>query len=410
MLLLAIGSRGDVQPLAVLGGALRRRGIDARVVALAEYSDLAAHHGADFVPVEGTLSAALRLTHGLAGRLTAATRPGQAVLLHRWCRQIAPALADAVLGAIRPGESVLSGVLSRDVATALADGRRVGSIVFTGLVPTEQRESHFFYNYFNRLAPYNRWGARFSWSSASNVGMALGHEMRRRLGLPRLSPAAATRAADAHPIVIAASPTLVPPADDWPESAHQTGFLAAPTEEFISDAELARWLGEGAVYVGFGSMTGGRGVDALPHLTATARLADQRIITPAPPGTEPGVISDRVLSIGPTPHGWLFPRCSAVVHHGGSGTTHDALRSGVPSLVVPHAVDQPYHGWRTHRLGVGPAAIPVTRLTPERLALALRDLTTAPAYRLAAAEVGARMQAEDGVALTVEHLADLGFR
>lgn len=410
MLLLAIGSRGDVQPLAVLGGALRRRGIDARVVALAEYADLAAHHGAGFVPVEGTLSAALRLTHGLAGRLTAATRPGQALLLHRWCQDIAPSLADAVLGAIRPGESVLSGVLSRDVATALADGRQVGTIVFTGLVPTGQRESHFLYNYFTRARPYNRWGARFSWSSASSVGMALGHEMRRRLGLPRLSPATATRAADARPVVIAASPTLVPPADDWPEGAHQTGFLAAPVPDFNPDESLAEWLADGAAYVGFGSMTGGGGVDSLPLLAAAARLADRRIITPAPPGTEPGVVSERVLSIGPTPHGWLFPRCSAVVHHGGSGTTHDALRSGVPSLVVPHAVDQPYHGWRTHRLGVGPAAIPIGRLAPERLGLALRDLTADPAYSLAAAEVGSRMQAEDGVELTVEHLLTLGFR
>ena len=144
-------------------------------------------------------------------------------------------------------------------------------------------------------------------------------------------------------------------------------------------------------------------------LAAGARIADRRIITPAPPGTPPGAISERVLAVGPTPHPWLFPRCSAVVHHGGSGTTHDGLRAGVPSVAVPHAVDQPYHGWRMHRLGVGPAPIPVRKLTPARLAAVLRDLTTDPAYRRRAAEVAARIDAEDGVARTALHLLKLGF-
>ena len=62
VVLLALGSRGDVQPMAVLAGALQRRGIDARVVALAEYADLVADHGAGFVPVPGRLADALTRT------------------------------------------------------------------------------------------------------------------------------------------------------------------------------------------------------------------------------------------------------------------------------------------------------------------------------------------------------------
>lgn len=409
MLLLAIGSRGDVQPLAVLAGALSGAGVDARVVALREYADVVTQYGGGFVPVDADLADAIDSTKGPLGRLATGSVAGQGILLHRWCRRVAAPLADAVLGALRPGESIVTGILSRDVATALSDTHPVASVVFSGLLPTEQRESHYFYNHFTRIGPYNRWGARFSWVSASNVGMALGHEVRRRLDLPRLSPAAATGAADAHPIVVAASPTLVPSAPDWPATAHQTGFLAAPVPDFDPDDLLAEWLADGAAYVGFGSMTGGGGVDALPLLAAGARIADRRIITPATPGTPPGAISERVLAVGPTPHPWLFPRCSAVVHHGGSGTTHDGLRAGVPSVAVPHAVDQPYHGWRMHRLGVGPAPIPVRKLTPARLAAVLRDLTTDPAYRRRAAEVAARIDAEDGVARTALHLLKLGF-
>lgn len=50
------------------------------------------------------------------------------------------------------------------------------------------------------------------------------------------------------------------------------------------------------------------------------------------------------LAIGPQPHGKLFPRCAAVVHHGGAGTTATAARAGVPQLVVPHCGDQFYWG------------------------------------------------------------------
>lgn len=189
MLLLAIGSRGDVQPLAVLAGALSSVGVDARVVALREYSDVVAQHGRGFVPVDADLSDAIDSTKGPLGRLAAWSVTGQGILLHRWCRRVAAPLADAVLGALRPGESIVTGILSRDVATG---------------------------------------------------------------------------AADTHPIVVAASPTLVPPAPDWPATAHQTGFLAAPVPDFDPDDLLAEWLADSAAYAGFGSMTGGGGVDALP--------------------------------------------------------------------------------------------------------------------------------------------------
>lgn len=85
---------------------------------------------------------------------------------------------------------------------------------------------------------------------SSSVGLSFGREMRRRLGLPRLGVRRAAVEADRHPIVVAASPTLVPPASDWPANVHQTGFLAAPVPDFQPDDHLAHWLGSGAAYVG----------------------------------------------------------------------------------------------------------------------------------------------------------------
>jgi len=93
----------------------------------------------------------------------------------------------------------------------------------------------------------------------------------------------------------------------------------------------------------------------------------------------------------------VLPDSAAFVHHGGSGTTHEGLRWGRPTIVCPFGVDQPFWGRRVNRLGAGPPALPQNRLTAERLAdaiqYAMRDETAA-----CAAAVGESMRREGGAA------------
>jgi UDP:flavonoid glycosyltransferase YjiC (YdhE family) len=100
------------------------------------------------------------------------------------------------------------------------------------------------------------------------------------------------------------------------------------------------------------------------------------------------------------PHDWLFPRCKAVIHHGGAGTTAAGLRAGIPNIIVPHTADQPFWGQRVAAIGAGPAPIPVKQLTPQRLAAALTQADD-PALRARAQETGRRIQLEDGVGQAV---------
>ena len=69
-----------------------------------------------------------------------------------------------------------------------------------------------------------------------------------------------------------------------------------------------------------------------------------------------------------TPHGWLLPQTSVVIHHGGAGTTHSAARAGVPSVVMPLAGDQFFWADRLQRLGVAPAPVKVSNLRASTLA------------------------------------------
>ena len=82
-------------------------------------------------------------------------------------------------------------------------------------------------------------------------------------------------------------------------------------------------------------------------------------------------LSDQYFILESAPHEWLFPRMSAVVHHGGMGTTAASIRAGVPTIIVPHNYDQPFWGEKVAKLGIGPKPIPRNKLSVENLSLAI---------------------------------------
>jgi UDP:flavonoid glycosyltransferase YjiC (YdhE family) len=98
---------------------------------------------------------------------------------------------------------------------------------------------------------------------------------------------------------------------------------------------------------------------------------------------------------------------AAVVHHGGAGTTAAALRAGVPSLIVSHMGDQPYWGRRVQALGAGTAPIPRHLLNRDRLAAAIRTMTTDRHLQTRAAALGERIRAEDGIGAAVRGLGEM---
>lgn len=97
------------------------------------------------------------------------------------------------------------------------------------------------------------------------------------------------------------------------------------------------------------------------------------------------------------PYDWLLPQVAAVVHHGGAGTTAAGLRAGKPTVICPFVADQPFWGRQVAELGVGPSPIPQRKLTAENLARAIREAVTSTQMQRRAAELGAKIQAEDGL-------------
>lgn len=204
-----------------------------------------------------------------------------------------------------------------------------------------------------------------------------------------------------HPMLYGVSSSLFPALDDWPANAHLCGQWMLPSQAWSPPPALADFLasGEPPIYIGFGSMAGFDRAGMLKEVTK-AVAGRRALFYPGWSGVEASMLPDNFLLIGETPHDWLFPRTSLVIHHGGSGTTHSAARAGVPSVVVPFAGDQFFWAERLRQAGVVARAVPSKHLDAAKLAEAIA-FASSEEVRVRARALGEKMRAEDGLAEAV---------
>jgi UDP:flavonoid glycosyltransferase YjiC (YdhE family) len=103
-----------------------------------------------------------------------------------------------------------------------------------------------------------------------------------------------------------------------------------------------------------------------------------------------------IRTVGDIPHAWLFPRVRAAVHHTGAGTSAAALRAGIPSVLIPVALDQPFWAERLHRLGAATRPIPANQLTADRLTRAVHQVLEDASFGRAALHLQRRIARERG--------------
>jgi len=183
---------------------------------------------------------------------------------------------------------------------------------------------------------------------------------------------------------------------DWNPHVHQSGywFVEEPAE-YRPSAELSAFLaaGEKPVYVGFGSMfdKGDTATVGRTVVEALVRAGKRGVIN----GMSGLHLPEGMLAVDGVPHSWLFPRMAAVCHHGGAGTSAAGFRAGVPSVIVPFALDQFAWAQRSFELGVGSPPQPVKKLTVDGLVKAL-EFALQPGIVATAADLGRRIATENG--------------
>jgi sterol 3beta-glucosyltransferase len=120
---------------------------------------------------------------------------------------------------------------------------------------------------------------------------------------------------------------------------------------------------------------------------------------------EPG--PDRLFLPG-APHDWLFPRCAAIIHHGGAGTTAAALRSGRPNVVLPLAVDQPFWARQIFACGASPTPLDVRNLTSGKVVAAVLQAIESESIREGASSIGMAIRGENGLQQAVQIINRFG--
>lgn len=408
-MVLAVGSRGDLQPYVSLGLGLKAAGHRVQLATHASFEGSVTGHGLGFSPLEGDPRQIIASEAGQAwlesghNPLRYASR-----FLHLFRPLMERSLAaihQTCLGADAIVYSPLA-IPAYHVAEALGIPSHMAAL--QPLTPTrafpmvQMRPTPRLGGTYNLLT--HVLSAQLFWQPLRAI---INRWRTETLNLPPL-PFQGLDRKRRHRLstLYGFSAAVIPRPADWPACSHVTGywFLDRPSG-WRPPAELVDFLeaGPAPVYVGFGSMIP-RDAETLTRVVirALAKAGQRGVLMTGWAGLSQEDLPYDVFKTDSIPHDWLFPRMAAVVHHGGAGTTAAGLRAGVPSVVVPFFADQPFWAHRLHVMGVAPSPIPHKRLTEDRLASAIREATGKEEMRKRAAAVGEQIRTEDGVARAVE--------
>jgi rhamnosyltransferase subunit B len=232
---------------------------------------------------------------------------------------------------------------------------------------------------------------------------------RRRAGLVPVRSLIDTVTSIAD-LSIALFPTwFAPTPPDWPRPLVRSGFpLFDPNPQAALSSELQHFLGQGGRPLVFTPGTGNRQARAyFEHAIEAARLLGERAVFLTPHRDQlPAELPHHVLWQEYVPLRVLLPRVAVLVHHGGIGTTAEALHAGTAQLVVPLAHDQFDNGARVEALGVG-LSLPATRLNTRRLVAGLEALLDDDGLRGRCRAVAGNFGGDAGVGEVVKALEEM---
>jgi sterol 3beta-glucosyltransferase len=408
---IAPGSRGDVQPYIALGKGLLNAGHVVRLITHQDFASLVSNHGLDFWPMGGGVQEIVA-----DQEMRARVEGGNFLLLMaqmaKEAERRALDLAEGGLSACQGMDMVLAGLGGLYIGLALAEKMHLPLLqaYYLPFTPTQAYASvltpdlpGWLGGSLNRLSHHLT--RQVMWQSFRAADNRARRDVLELAGAPFWGPYN-SEALQGLPILYGYSPALIPPAPDWVGRHHVTGFWFLESEKTWSPpANLLEFLDSGPppVCIGFGSMSNKDPIAITDLVLEALNQSCQRaILLTGWGGLQADERSGSVFFSDAIPHDWLFPRVAAVVHHGGVGTTAAGLRAGVPSIVIPFFGDQPFWGQMIASKGVGPKPIPRKKLTPQRLASAIRQAVSDESMRQRAAVLGAEIRAEDGIQRAVE--------
>jgi len=400
ILLATLGSAGDVHPMVSLGIALQKRGHRATIITNEIFSDSVRAASLDFIAMGTTREAREtmadpRLWQASRGYQCVAERvivPNISRLYQIIERQAGPdtiVVASGVCFGARLAQEKLGTPLATvhlqpTLIRSLVDSGKYGPIPMGPTVPPAIKQSMFWL--LDTLAidrfmvpALNRFRAQLTLRPVHRVLDSYAHS-------PQL--------------VLCLFPDwFAPPQPDWPPNTHQTGFVLYDAGDVVGiPSAVEEFLAAGSPPVVF---TPGSAAATLHEffresVEACCIAGLRGLLITMHPGQLPKKLPAQVRSFSYLPFSQILPRCAAITYHGGIGTMAQAIKAGVPHLVVPNSHDQPDNGFRIERLGLG-SCVPPRRYRASEMAARLRELVHSGEIRERCREYSGRIDSDAAV-------------
>lgn len=405
--LLALGTRGDVQPMIALSKGLQSVGHEVVLIAGSNFADWVASHGLAFRP-SIDMEALMNSEKALSWTENSDNQIKQIAMMRELMNEYGESIYAPLPESIGSADLIISGFVTETFVQAISEKT---AVPYINVLLQPQRATRSGTASINRITArssiLNLWMGQFVdrilWSISGPPTNRLRTE---RLQLPPHTVLSYTRARSAAPTLLGFSRHVVPMPADWSENMIMTGYWFLDEEkQWQPSPQLTMFLKSTAptVYIGFGSMSSREPQQTLDLIvSAVQRTGLRAIVSAGGANINTADLPGTVLAVSGVPHTWLFSQITAVVHHGGAGTTAAGLYAGKPTMVIPHLGDQPFWGRRTYELGVGVQPVPRQQLTADALAKSLEQLVRDTSMRTKAEALGEKIRAERGVEQAVE--------
>lgn len=400
-----IGTQGDVQPYVALASALKARGYSVVVGAPDDFEDMVTSHDLEFASLGSRIQEFLTQT-----RFEKAMSENMLVNMPSLLRQ-GQQLVDTAARLswdMAQGADAIIVNMNTSFGIDIAEALDIPSIM-SALQPLNSTSEFPLCAYYGPSfgRAFNR--VTYTAMTVQQIYYNLPRNKLRRelMGLEPRKKGGFFKDTDGTNLttLYAYSAHVSPRPRDWPKNAMVSGYWMLPDNTgWQPDEAFKSFLAQGdaPIYIGFGSMPFGaeRNTEILKE--AMRLWGGRAVVARGWGGINPNDLPPSIFAIQKAPHDQLFKHVKGVVHHGGAGTTAAGLHLGLPTFVVPQAVDQPFWGRRIYELGCGPKPVRLRKLTPELLAEALRALDTNAGYARNAQILGEKLRAEDGSANAIK--------
>ena len=402
----AVGTRGDVNPLAELGEEMTKRGHEFRILTSEAFRPLVESKGVTFLRLDTDAD------HVMKYMVTDYKTSLDFVNGLFKLKKENPRFMEQTIDAIKGSDLVMYGTCSafaRHAAEYL--GIKCARYFYSPMDPT--RQYSLYTDDFNSdkvLKSYD--GLSDGMSLMTMVAL---NKWRKSAGLSKWKISSRYTELDGRKVLTfyPTSPLLMPPDPSWGDHIHVTGYWYHP-EESIKDykepKELTDFLmaGEKPIFVAFGKAESPE-LARLQLLTLEAlkKTGIRAIVQAYQIPKKDKINTDKLFFIDNVPYAYIFGKVRAVVHHGGNTTNGLGLRAGLPILVIALALDQYFYGRVDHKLCCGPKPLYIRKrlCTAEEISDALQDLVSGK-YDVTTQTISELIMKENGVMEAVKAIED----